>query len=91
MNKHTLGPWSVEGSALVVSSENRLIAQALDTNIRANARLIAAAPQLLAALESLVLDADCDHSTEPDQSHRLVSVSAVEMARAVIAKARGES
>lgn len=43
--------------------------------------------ELLAALQSLVADADADHWTEEDSSRRNVSVVNIERARAAIAKA----
>ena len=84
MSKHTPGPWvwtpesesihgySPEGEALVVVYE-------LNTN-EADARLIAAAPDLLTALEGLL---------EITDFHELYG-SKTEAARAAIAKATGE-
>lgn len=58
---HTHGPWMVESSAvqtLIVNDEGFHIAEPfgglLDNEQEANARLIAAAPELLAALELLL-------------------------------------
>ena len=78
---HTPGPW--HATLHQVGDENNVrvadcysLEKGHDT-ARANARLIAAAPDLLAALEALLLLADpCE--------------SAVGVARAAIAKARGE-
>lgn len=60
--KHTQGPWSTEqgDGQLHVVSEFGTIAQVgpcntVDEEDDANARLIAAAPELLAALQELVL------------------------------------
>jgi hypothetical protein len=55
---------------------------------RANARLIAASPELADALEALVLSADCDHHSEPDDAHVVVQRDGIERARAAL-KAAG--
>jgi hypothetical protein len=87
MSKHTPGPWIVArdmrgtGNMLVdgvVNAEGRGIANC-GTNGEGNARLIAAAPDLLEALESLLND------------QRDASLPALVRARAAIAKARGEA
>jgi len=80
MDNHTPGPWFVE--AQNVHSGGRVICRT-DWNIRdqvddANARLIAAAPELLEALEALM-------AHEPDHSDTLW-----ENALAAIAKAKGQ-
>lgn len=63
MDKHTPGPWTVEGPLVKVESEHGVVAviatgtlQAASPIgvIRANARLIAAAPDLLAACEQAI-------------------------------------
>lgn len=59
---------------------------------RANAALIAAAPELLAALEAVIewYDMEADHSIEPDFYKRMASCQVSEdMAREAIAKAKG--
>ena len=90
--KHTPGPWSVVAngghSYTIRGSRNEAIC---DTSIwlhsdphsesRANAHLIAAAPDLLEALEDLLTICDGDPD-EPDE---------IGWARAAIAKAKGES
>ena len=103
--KHTPGPWRISGeSATTVQADYRainseggvLIARALgypnsgyfpsDDEAAANARLIAAAPELLEALEALrdnVGTCICY-----DESAR--EFNAWEMAKAAIAKAKGE-
>lgn len=55
--KHTPGPWAADQSGLVTAGKNRLhVAQAATTGmgkaVEANAALIAAAPELLAALQA---------------------------------------
>ena len=94
-DKHTEGPWEAcdDGTAVRNSlTDNRIIALT-DEDIlmapeerRANARLIAAAPEMLAALEEihrLVILAQTDPG-----SGELFEIQ--EQARALIAKARGE-
>ncbi len=53
-SKWTPGPWSLWGKAdpsQVIASQSELVAQTVGGNDIANARLIAAAPDLYAALE----------------------------------------
>ena len=94
MSKHTQGPWAVRGIptgqryigpsqdggapsvALVLSRVN-----VPDERLAADARLIAAAPELLEALQSVIWAED----SQPD--HR---EDAIRHARAAIAKATGE-
>jgi hypothetical protein len=79
MNKHTKGSWYVS-AGLQVSSENGNIAKVWakgNGEGSSNARLIAAAPDLLNAL-TVLADA-CERMAIP-----------VDAARAAIAKARGE-
>ena len=81
--KHTPSPWSVGGvSGQEIYGGGRLIANAWTD---ANAALIAAAPDLLAALEqSLMALIGYQHQNE-------ITKAAQNSARAAIAKARGES
>lgn len=89
--QHTPGPWRYEranpspttGEHLIAGAKNGYLAEIRDCgsgNISANARLIAAAPDLLAALEEL-LNALPSATTHP----------AIKAARAAIAKATGEA
>lgn len=53
MSKHTPGPWHAElglDPEWVVRSDKNLVCKTLQANDKANARLIAAAPELLGAL-----------------------------------------
>jgi hypothetical protein len=85
MSEHTAGNWSIEphgkGFALYSGRDNQRHGMNLvyltepDWNWEANSRLIAAAPELLEALECL-LASDREHYRR--------------MARAAIKKARGE-
>lgn len=86
--KHTPSPWSVGGvSGQEIYGGGRLIANAWTD---ADARLIAAAPDLLAALEAF-LRAPSVGSGGPGSSTIVVQEFNRRAARAAIAKARGES
>lgn len=78
-HKHTPGPWTVNGGDDVWIG-NRTCVHIGDED---DARLIAAAPDLLEVLKSL-LDMDISYRRGP------VVQEAVEKARAAIAKATGE-
>ena len=89
MNKHTPGPWFYETGnteALIVERDGTTVAELQTTyqttahrSLEANARLIAAAPDLLAALQSLIND------------QRDASLPILSQARAAITKATGEA
>ena len=96
MSKHTPGPWTVQrdfrgyGTFQIVEAGERersllMCGDAAGVprgEMQANARLIAAAPDLLESAESILLMLDgTDHSTKIDRMAQL---------RAAIAKARGE-
>ncbi len=85
-NAYTPGPWAADKFGLVTAGKNRLhIAQAMTTGMGkaadANAALIAAAPELLEALRTIVANAS---SVQMDPQW------AVDVARAAINKAIGE-
>lgn len=84
---HTPGPWHVDG--IHVGSEAYIVARVEAFEPRAereaNARLIAAAPELLAVVADLVATWDGYDETGPEPLDALV-----EQARAAITKARGE-
>lgn len=100
MNKHTPGPWTAVSDPLHFNSLTTIIAGNVSGGIpqvridvggksdiaelEANARLIAAAPNLLEALEALVRGM----FDGPDESDAVMLVT---NARAAIAKARGEA
>lgn len=48
--KHTLGPWRIAGKGAIRAGESAWVADVNWHNREANARLIAAAPELLEAL-----------------------------------------
>lgn len=90
---HTPGPWMVwdkDGSIGTVMTADGLMAIAQAQQVehrsheirRANTRLIAAAPSLLAALEAL-LDMDISYQRGPKVQEAEIA------ARAAVAKARG--
>ena len=87
MNKDTPGPWTHEGQGDITGIEDNgfgrgpvdvcsVYLRTVEGRHEANARLIAAAPDLLEALECLIKS---DHD------------DVIEMARAAIARARGEA
>ena len=81
MSEHTPGPWEAvavdAGHYVVWDSQGNVLGRRLYPE---DARLIAAAPELLAALERVVYD------LEP-----YVTASHLQPARAAIAKARGKA
>ena len=79
--RHTAGPWKSEGRSIInpaLSGVGRTIATQIDSE--ANARLIAAAPELLEALKAVM--------SEWRDGYGL---NCVEQLRAAIAKAEGRS
>ena len=89
MNKHTPGPWNrIKGDRNVYSASGTVCKTpaiigggSAAANWEANARLIAAAPDLLEALSEIINDGGKFVMTH--ETHR--------KARAAIAKARGEA
>lgn len=84
--KHTPGPW-VESGEFILGADHTTICQARDEDAwEANAQLIAAAPELLAALEGLM-----EHFIGDRSSRNVVGAAglACDVARAAIAKAKG--
>jgi hypothetical protein len=86
---HTPGPWRVSGIGTIESEGDNpeCIASVMPRNLSENARLIAAAPCLLAALRRLV-----DHDMTYFRgfvADGQISQAAVMSARAAIAKAEG--
>lgn len=90
--KHTPGPWFVNGPWLIQADTPhelpRYVAEikkphGVSTNEReANARLIAAAPELLAALEGIL------YHFVPEQGNLKVEQEMIKSAHAAIAKAK---
>ncbi|MGC4075445.1 MAG: hypothetical protein QM702_00105 [Rubrivivax sp.] len=94
--QHTPGSWHVGGDfgAIVYDSQGWAVADAKTSHGRhdpqgaatRNARLIAAAPDLLAALQALMSD---PHLDEDEDSKVTICWEDVRAARAAIAKATG--
>lgn len=91
--KHTPGPWVVEDpieSLTPIGAHGRnggkWVAHCLGPHQAANARLIAAAPDMLEALTALLARFD----DNPELSE-LIGLVEIEHARAAIAKAEGRS
>lgn len=86
MSKHTPGPWVLDGEAWVVTVATKRYITCEGRNAEeaeANARLIAAAPEMLEALQEAyrvlsLRNLDCD-------------VKALTIARAALTKAEGET
>lgn len=106
MSKHTKGPWRVHlvDDTVVIDKSGEHVARALGQYvddplpIEANARLIAAAPDLLEALKPFAEFArmmdEIEHvkKTQDDAViHPGLTVGHFRQARAVIAKAKGEA
>lgn len=92
--QHTTAPWKLVKTTTkgefgidykIRNNQDSLICTIGPNSQDANARLIAAAPDLLLALEMLVLGADNDLTTEEIRAY------IQKEARAAIAKARGQS
>ncbi len=98
-SKHTPGPWKVQrregyvGQWEVVSTceTEWWIADAAPYNERQeeNARLIAAAPELLEALEAVLYWAELIAGDTTDKEAAANEEASIALARAAIAKARG--
>ncbi|MGP5757726.1 hypothetical protein [Pseudomonas aeruginosa] len=97
MSKHTPGPWHVggpnkctiydkHGQRLANSFEGVMATQRTDSECEANARLIAAAPELLEALKGMleVYGGQYNDDCLPKSSSEL---DLIQQARAAIAKA----
>jgi hypothetical protein len=105
-DKHTPGPWTIVGAPdskgnLWIDSAKTVVATVQDNYhnkpelVAANAKLIAAAPAMLAALEAIhaVLNQPVQFSGERTSTDvlRLDAGYAREVAMAAIAQARGEA
>ena len=92
--KHTPGPWLVSGRCSVRGSAKEYIARANWFNGEANARLISAAPELLEALIEVTASLAWNAHGECRAIHDgpiMPSAMAIEVAKAAIAKAKGEA
>ena len=97
MSKHSRGPWSIHGDNKTLIGDNSgkmMLAEVLHTHVthrewcrplseaQANARLMAASPDMLKALMQLV--------SEMDEGRELISDDTIDQAVRAIAKATGE-
>jgi hypothetical protein len=100
-NKYTTGPWNVEkcryGFAVYASKTGDVVVKTEDAEGRygaidneADARLIAAAPELLAALKGMEKWASSIYDGYPPSTASIAAAPYREAARAAIAKATGE-
>lgn len=92
-SKHTPGPWKRQTPTQIVGHRGRLVARILDTRPAdgANARLIAAAPRMLAVLQRI--EESCAAMVErgEDCDPYDMAEAALNECRAVIAEATGEA
>ena len=89
MSNHTPGPWKwICGDTKLISEDKTIISTEYPFGdpTEADAHLIAAAPDLLEALENLILD--CDFWITMGVN---MNCNFVDQAKAAIAKAKGES
>lgn len=92
--QHTSGPWAVaegDGCFVVETDDSTVRFVVMGLNMegdRSNAQLIAAAPELLAALNEINMAA-CYASEEATETREAVLLQIGELARAAIAKATG--
>lgn len=105
LNKFTAGPWFVSGQmtkyveARIGAGLIQEIAACGPTDAdggygeqqHANARLVAAAPDLLEALEAILPFIPVTTASEGGAAKYSANVKAADMVRAAIAKARGQS
>lgn len=90
--KHTPGPWELKKTRarIEVATPARGGCYAFTHNDEANARLIASAPDLLAALQECVTDDNATCIVTNDVAYMIRRLRAINaMARAAIAKATG--
>lgn len=98
---HTPGPWAVDPKTLEVYAPDRhghasavRVAECGRTllpanEMRANAALVAAAPDLLAALSELVAEWDVRHADEDHRTGYTLDTGGISQARIAIARATG--
>ena len=97
--KHTQGQWLIceHDNGLIIDGSAcawpiaKVDKETQPMHWRANARLIASAPQLLKALEEYVAEWDFEHASETYQTGLSPEPASLIMAREAIARATGES
>ena len=94
--KHTPGPWhfgvetigqTIDHAANYICAANTNTIVCADIDSADDARLIAAAPDLLAALQELVAEWDWLQAAEDHRTGYTLDTNGVQMARAAIARA----
>ena len=96
--QHTPGPWEANhagrkenGAAARIEHRGSILAYIVNANseseYEANARLIAAAPELLAALREVVGEWDEAHADEDNRTGFTPDTGGIAFARIIIAKA----
>ncbi len=95
MSEHTPGPWffsfeSVDPEWAIITISGGFVVANVNSHQKqeANARLIAAAPDMLVACEALVL---YDSNDTDDVKMMINYNNAIELAKAAIAKAKGDA
>jgi len=91
MTQHTPGPWAVTEGYLWrgirapsrVIADMRIVGGVVENEVQANARLIAAAPDMLAALQDIMAE-----SSRDDDDHDMIA-TIQGICRAIITKAKG--
>ena len=86
MSKHTPGPWIVNAEQVFGNGYKIAAVNDAGHNWQEDRDLIAAAPDLLAALKGIVAGVNDAHDSRP-----LIRAAEVRAARAAIAKAEGAS
>lgn len=94
--QHTPGAWEAKrdlarnyGFDITSDNGRKIIAETIGGEHEANARLIAAAPDLLDALERLFENCAMVHNRWGDNCNQKEADAAIATARAAIAKAKG--
>ena len=91
---HTKGPWRISDKIFdeaykIIECNEAFIARTLAGNDAANARLIAAAPELLEALQYIATEgSDCPPNVEPAEFYRSQLLACIGHAARAIAKAK---
>lgn len=85
--QHTPGPWFYQGHGSEVEQRGLVVAQVRSNNTKADARLIAAAPELLAAAKNILADAQDRGETIDDDGAEYEDFKAL---RKAIEKAEGK-
>ena len=93
---HTPGPWTIANGHdarvyLIDDARGHAVGELVYADARkpADARLIAAAPDLLAALEELIAEWDATHADEDHRTGYTLDTGGIRMARDAIARATG--